>query len=718
MSFLEPLMLGLLAAAALPIVVHLYNRKRAVRRSFPALEFLLQSKKKLARRLKIRQLLLLAMRVGFFILLPLAIAKPYILSDEGISADEKLPSAVVYVLDDSYSMALQDGGASLYSKAQTRLLEHLDELRPWDRTALVFASTPDAPEIAEFVDDRSLVERRVQEHTLASTRVDLRRALESARDLIMTSELPVRRVVLFTDRGAGSWPEVLGENILGGVAHLELLDLGDSPSTNLALVDAGYGSDPTGLQDSYELWARVRGFGLEGSTEATVHLEIDGEVVASTVVTVEGEEAKSAVFTHALTGEQAWHRVTMRLESDADRLDTDNDFHFPLRRNTRIRALLVNGDPRTIRYQDELFYLERALLPAQDSTSPITTTLTTPESLNADTLDAYDVVVLANVAGLSGPKLQKLETFVDGGGGLLIAVGDKVEPPYYNQSFTNLLPRKLRDRKRLSELDDPDAVIKVTRFDKVDYTHAALDLFSLPGGEGLQQIQVYSYMLVEPGSDASGRILASYSDGAPALIERKVGAGRVMLLTTTLDRDWSDLCIRKSYLPLSRELVRFLARRSLGEQNELATVGEAHAFNLSGQIPDRVIIHGPDERLVLSRSELEAFEGNPAITPSGVGHYTIEVVENDVGVEVPDLTFAVNLDTSESDTARLDEDTLGTLWSGEPPPIIAGDGAALDPSRRLELWPVLLLIGLLLLYFETLIGLRRSFWLRIMRRTP
>ncbi|MEO1272500.1 MAG: BatA domain-containing protein, partial [Myxococcota bacterium] len=103
MNVLNPLFLIGLLAAALPIIIHLINRRRAVRRKFPAIEFLLRSQKRLARRLKIRQLILLALRVSALLLIPLAMARPYIISDTGTTDADRMPTAIVFVVDDSAS---------------------------------------------------------------------------------------------------------------------------------------------------------------------------------------------------------------------------------------------------------------------------------------------------------------------------------------------------------------------------------------------------------------------------------------------------------------------------------------------------------------------------------------------------------------------------------------------------------------------------------------
>ena len=88
MSFLEPLFLVGLLGAALPLLVHLINRRKAVRVDFPALAFLMQSNRREARGIKVRQWLLMALRMLVIAALAIALAKPFVLSSQGVSSSD------------------------------------------------------------------------------------------------------------------------------------------------------------------------------------------------------------------------------------------------------------------------------------------------------------------------------------------------------------------------------------------------------------------------------------------------------------------------------------------------------------------------------------------------------------------------------------------------------------------------------------------------------
>ena len=103
------------------------------------------------------------------------------------------------------------------------------------------------------------------------------------------------------------------------------------------------------------------------------------------------------------------------------------------------------------------------------------------------------------------------------------------------------------------------------RLAPIDRRHPLLAGFSA-GGEGLASARFFQYELLEPVASDGGRtVILRYETGAPALVEAEIGAGRVLLLTTTVDREWTDLPIRPGFLPLIQEAARRLAGAPSGD---------------------------------------------------------------------------------------------------------------------------------------------------------
>jgi hypothetical protein len=225
---------------------------------------------------------------------------------------------------------------------------------------------------------------------------------------------------------------------------------------------------------------------------------------------------------------------------------------------------------------------------------------------------------------------------------------------------------------------------------------------------------VFGYMLLEPSPVGSSNTLISYGDGGPALVEREFGSGRVALLTTTVDRDWTDLPIRTAYLPLTRRIVRYLARRGAAESDDEIIVGRRLRLDVEAQSPERVSIVDPvGDRFALVPEPPD--DSAVDFTPAHPGQYDVSLDISGDTRRFDELLFAANLDSGESDIRPPAESTVALLQ--QTPDSSSEQAAVIDiPERRLSLWPPLLFVVLLLLFAESGLAARRRMWERIGER--
>jgi hypothetical protein len=717
MDFLNPLLLAGMAAAALPVIVHLINRRRAVRRPFPALEFLIRSQKRKAKSIKIRQWLLLALRIAALTLIPLAMARPFLMSDAGTAESERLPEGVVFVLDDSASMGR--GNGAVWAAAVEKLGDRIDELRPWDKAALVFASrgANDDHAVTLLTDNLAEVRDAVQEHRPSTRSTDLAAGLRKAAEILADADLPRKRIVLVTDRQKSGLDDTALPK--GGFrAQVEVLDVrpeGNRP--NLSVVGASYAQRSGGKRPEFTILCDLHNYGEEDVAGVQVELVIDGETVGTGLVDLPAGSSANKEFVHRFDGRKGLYRVAVQLAAGSDDFAADNVFYLPVHLQEKIRVLLVNGDPRSVPYQDELYYLERALNPSRTSKSSIITEQVGAEGLTSkEKLDDYDVVVLANVDKVAAPVAARLRRFANKGGGVLFVAGNNVKPEVWNATFAELLPKPIRSVKELARRNDPDAALRVVRFGAVDTNHPVFKVFDLPGGESLQRVPVYSYLLLEPTAPEASRVIASYSDGAPALLERSIGDGRAALLTTTVDRDWTDFPIRVSFLIVMRRLVHYLGQRAAGGSESTHTVGERVPFTgLDVGQRNRLEVRDPGGNRILLTPDGSGAGSDLALIPDLLGQYQVIAVPEagGDGRPLPALAFAVNADPVESDLTPLSMEELSVLLTGHEPG--AAEGLAERPTRRVGLWSWLLFFVVMVLLSETILGTRRSLLLRLGR---
>jgi hypothetical protein len=230
-----------------------------------------------------------------------------------------------------------------------------------------------------------------------------------------------------------------------------------------------------------------------------------------------------------------------------------------------------------------------------------------------------------------------------------------------------------------------------------DYSHPVFEVFKAPRSGDFSAARVLRYRTLETGPE--DRVLARFDDGAVAAAEKRVGTGRVVALSTTLDDSWNDLPRKPVYLPLVHQLARYLSQyeQTTAWQTVGAVVDLSSAYK--GRA-DRVVVTPAAERVRFPATESGILE----LSQHGV--YEVRSASNSSGR--PDR-IAVNLDPAESDLTRMDPQELVAAVIGRATPVNAQleAPAELTPEeaeRREGLWWYLLVAGLMLLAAEMVVA--------------
>ena len=560
--FLYPAFLFGLAAASLPILIHLLNRRRLQRVRFPAVRFILLSQKRISRSYRLRHWLLLALRTMAVVFLVLLLANPIFQTGAGLFAGGG-PVAAVVILDNSLSMKWSgDGNGFKQAKEAARLL--ISELNDGDRAALLPTNIT-GKEVFRLKSQRNVLLRELEAIEIADGTANLATALDKAYELL-SEPAGQKEIRLITDMGLTGWDQF-------SIAALKRVD----PSIPLKLIRVGRQEQPlnAGIK-AIRLGGQGVGVNLPLNIEATVsnfsdrevkdvlaQLSIGGRNREQKLVTVppKGETSVSFQTRVERSGAEAG-QVTLKKEG----LAGNDVVHFTIDAQDKLRVLVVDGDPQTSLVQSESFFLSRALNPAGERDSSLfLPTVIVPDALNSAALDTYQVVILCNVATLPEAFAANLQNFVRQGGGLLIFAGDKFQSDSYNEKLSQSVPAELREKKT-----GPEA--KGENIDKVDLAHPALQTFADPILlESLRSTGVWGYIRADPRGKS---VLMSLANGDPLLLEQTAGAGKVILITTTADRDWTDLPLKTAFLPLLQSLAQHLAGGKRGHLDTGIAVGD------------------------------------------------------------------------------------------------------------------------------------------------
>jgi hypothetical protein len=710
-GFLAPIMLAGIAAIAVPIAIHLIGRRRARTVKFAALDFLLATKRRTARRLRLRERLLLLCRALACAAVAFALAKPYASCERRGPEVARGPQAAVLVIDDSFASGVIVDGRPWLKAADDEARRILTQLGPEAEVAIVHtAEGADHP--TELTRDHIKLRDQLLALEPTARPADTTRALAAAAQLLASSSHSRKTVYLLSLlaktglRDEPTWGS-------GGPA-LVVDDLRPNPLPNFAVTSLRAESQPGAGTRALAFDAEVGNFSPPGSQPGTkpttveLSLSIGDRVVAKGRLDVPAGERRTKRFLATLPAGVRATDASVSLAGDALAIDDRRWLRATLR--DEVRVLLVDGDPRTVRRDDELFYLEAALRPGDRDDSGAAVRAITPDDLagvlghaQASTLDLadFDVVVLANVPALPADQVAALAAWVDAGGGLFVAPGDAVDETSYDRTMLPLLPQPLADPIDTTYGAGADErASRALHLVKWDVDHPIFAPFQ-KAAPGLADAKFYKVFLLDPSgaAGAGGRdrkVLAQLTNGAAALVEGARGAGRVLLYTSTLDRDWNDLPIHAGYLPLMQQAVRYLARKH-------APTGEGdHLVGSTVVLPTadlaRLEVRGPDG--IVAVFEGERLDGRSSVRFARTdrpGPYRVVGTDRAGATrERDELDFVVNLDPRGSELAQAPPAMLPASGTG-------GGGAPEDESRRIELWHALAAMLLVVLVVEGLL---------------
>jgi hypothetical protein len=691
-SFGQPWFLFGLLAGLIPLAVHLFDRRKPRPQPFAAIAFVLRSQRRTASRLKLKRLLLYTLRTLILLAIPLALARPELRRPGTPMAQAIGPAATAVVVDRSLGMRFQEG-QSLFDKARTEARSALASLGPEDPVTVVPCGSDVVPPAAPGL-DRSLARETVERMRPAWTGADLGRCLELAARALEESPTPGKRLVVISAFTAGSLrletppPTLRGPGDKRVRPEMVLRDVarGRKVLPNHFIVELKAEPAPQAGGRSVQVSFTVRNVSESAAREVQASVELGGRVVAKAFLELAaGGTAQKTLTVRSEVGGPVAGAVMLSPDGLAE--DDRRDFivHVP----RELRVLVVDGAPSPVRYRDEAFFLEAAL---SAPSSPVRTTLRDPEAGLRERLDAYDVVVLANVSAPGAEEAGRLRSFVEAGGGLFISMGDRVDPEPWTARMGELLPRPLRLVKTAGG-GPPETEGRLARLGDVHWDHPLFAPFAGRAREGLLGARFSKYMLVEGGTRADGsEVLAAYDDGAPAFVTARRGRGRVLLLTGTLDRDWGDFAIRTSYLPLVQRATAWLASALDERETVQGRVGQTLTLRPDPQTPVTEV-RAPSGEAVPVRIEADhSLSVGPLPEP---GLYR---ALDRAGQPVASSQFAAVLNPADSDLTRLDEAQLQAYFGEE-----AVRGPASVADRRVPLWTWLVVMAAAAFFCEGLL---------------
>ena len=696
MSFLTPLFLVGLAALAVPVLIHLTQRERKSVVEFPSLMFLRKIPYESVQRRRIRDWLLLALRLGAIALIVLAFARPFLRGSQ-VAAAAGGARDIVVLLDRSYSMGYGDS----WTRAQRAAAAAIDSATPADRISLVLFA--DTAEVAlRSTPDRSRAVAEINAATPGPGSTKYAPALKLAGSLLAESLLPRKEIILVSDFQRGGWQPDDTLRMPGGTTITTAVVEG-AQGANLALTPVALlRSREAGQPERVTVTAGMMNRTATAANDVIIQLEIDGRIVQDLKISAAANASATVSFapvTITAPNTRAVVRLGATPQAAVDALTRDNVFNFTITPAAPVPLLAVSQGSA-----DATLYLARALSIGE---SPrFAASMQSPEVLT-ESINHARVIILNDLA-IGDAAAAKLVTFVEGGGGLMIATGPRATWPASRAAW---LPASIGppvDRTR-----------GAARLSGMDYGHAIFEPFRAPRSGDFSTARFYSYRALAAAKDAS--VLARFDTGEPALVERAAGRGRVLVYASTLDLSWNDLALKPMFLPFVHQLGRHLS--GYREQPSWLTIGQVldiDAAEVAAGATSGSAVRGAEGRAILTPSGQRRDLPVPVAAPGATappaaalelneqGFYEIRGSGRDAG---PMIVAASNVSLAESNLDRMDPKELvaaitGNGSTGSTPSQDVLPDEAQELAQRV--WWYLLFAGILLLIAETALAYRYS----------
>ncbi len=762
MPFLHPIVFWTgLAAVSVPILIHLLNRRRFRMMNWAAMQFLWDSVRKNRRRLRIEELILLALRCLLLVMLATALAR-----FTGCKAMQALPGGTesqtaVFLLDDSYSMGQRVGGGTIFSAATTDVAEQLKKLSQTDKVAILRTSGADGGEPffkLTHVADAELEElsARLAGLTPSDGRARLDRALAAAGKVFQGDKSVVRRLYVYSDfrrvdLAAAGEPDAIRdefENLRKLNVDVVAMDFGRKPKDNLTIESVGMIEKFAISGVPVRVRVEVRNHGRAAARDVELRL-------TARVSTAEGlREVELPTAAIDSLEPRSIGRVEFQVTCShpgpavitaglpPDELAADDLAHLALDVRQAINVLAVDGRPDiSDPTESESFFFVHAIDPDRNGSEGAKVEIVSPSAMGESPLANYDLVALLNVGELpimldaNGaahyPQLDALTEFVRSGGGLVIFTGEEVNLTFYNDALyangSGLSPYRLAPR-----LGDPAKRDRFFRLDpKSIASEGVLKVFRdflAAGVDPTRFIRFYAFHGTSPmGPPPSSpevkppRVLARFADedNSPAIVARQVGRGTVLMFYTSATMAWNDWPADENgtYVAVLNDMLAYLGRPQ--DPGLSGHVGEPVVFSLPHELRDatatlKTPLH-PTQPVVplvpvrkMDRPDRQPEQLLRYKRADHAGAYSLELALPDETTR--QVLFARNVDPAEGDLTCGREAALAAALASEEFTYMdrtaARPGRVEKPQVHKEYWTWALGILALLLAVETFLAQR------------
>lgn len=684
-----------LAAVSVPILIHLLLRRKSQRLRFSTIQFFIKKDEQAMRKRKLRHFLLLAMRVLLFAFLVFAFARPF-LSGNPAGSPVAQRQQVMILLDTSASMQASGPSGQQWKRAKEFVGQVLARLTENDRVA-VAACSARTTLISEFAPP-SVVSRKLADLPPTWGTGDLSEGFRQARKLLSSGNIHYAKVLyVVSDLQLTSIPP-LDQIPLPAEIELKVMDLGERLIPNLAVSDLAFGPQyPTGAR------ALITSYSDEASAGLTAEYKVDGNRVFAREVAVAAGGTLDMPLTNIASLKPGWHTAELSIQA-RDGLPADDTRRAVFFVPEPIHGVVVETRQVPRIYQEESFFVAAALDPGEGSAAAGPARFAMEKS-GLDALSErlkpapgrpkIEFILLPGLKQVPSGLASSLLAYVQAGGGLMLFLGDGVSANHYNTEWRDILPARLAQAEIARDIESP---WRIGIFGKNSRLFAP---FNEPNSGDLFLPGFTHRLALSPGPGSV--VEAEFDDGAPFIVGRLLGKGRILLVNTSIETSWTDWPKHKTFVPWLHASGYYLAARDGGPEMQAVP-----SFAAGSEIELETGAKGP--------LKLRLPDGRESDIPVGRKEQISDLALETPGVySLQDLSgrelrrIAANLPAAESELSTLAPSDFQRklVRTNEPQPMLAA-GLFEDSPRGRELWRLFLFCALALLLVEPLLANRTN----------
>ncbi len=655
MTFLNPFVLFGLAAAAIPILLHVFNLRKLQTIEFSTLSFLKELQKTKIRRLKLRQLLLLFLRILLVILIVLAFSRPTSKGSLSGSLAEQAKTTAVILFDDSQSMTASDEKGELLQQAKNSTTSIINLLKDGDEVFLVKLSDVPSDGTKEIPSSRRNfpeIRSTLKDIKPSSIHRTIEDALRFASSLLASSNNFNKEVYVISDFQSGSLESKLSaskaaERLFAATTQFFLVPLGKHELQNVAIESIEIPNTIFEVHKPFVVKAKLVNHATSDVQNHVVSIYQDGIRVAQKGVDIRSGQSVETDFT-LVPKHTGFLEGTIELEDDD--LEFDNRRFFTVHIPEENRVLLIGNS-------SDLTYLRLALSTRlSDTSASLKMTESALDRLSTSLLSNIDVIVLSDPPELTSGQTSILKTYLQNGGGILIFPGAHTTVNAFNMSIAAAL-----GLSTIAAVDSQFGTSQGTglsvEFEKVDLRHPLFAGMFEKDETKQSAGTLHSQRILE-----SPRVLISLrfiptphsktvitlSNGYPFLIDERIDNGRALMFSVAANTKWSDLPLKGLFVPLIHRSLAYLVQEPITDLSLF--VGDEKAIHIRSSVAPELTVTKPGGMEVLVNSQ-QRLKGK-SMRFSGTDLYGFYSVK--AGNLIIDK-FAVNIDPDESNTTPSNE---------------------------------------------------------------